>query len=193
MDACDRVVRMWEWDWQAPRDYGTRYDLGLLETCRTVLVRFKKHNKRQPRLGWLVSRLRYLADEDVLLPTRALIVNQRQWLWSAAGVAIGGCGATGNWELTRGSIAACWALTSAKPGDQVVLVGFDNIQLGVTLAADKAFSKECQSHPGFWGLKDYAGNKDKEGNHDFLAERRLLELLAADAGVSLSFAQDVWA
>lgn len=183
---------MWDWAWQPPEDYGTRYDFGLLETCRVVLDRFALHNEREPSEGWLASKLLNRLVTLKHLPKGTVIIDQREWLRSE-GHSIGGVGETGRWELTRGAIAACWGILTSEHADTVMLVGCDNLRLGVTLPAEQAFCETYIANPGSWGLKGYHAGVTKDGNHDFIAERRLLEKMAAKRGVALSFAQDAWA
>ena len=109
------------------------------------------------------------------------------------GRAIKGEGERGIWQLTRGGIAACWAIYNAPNGGEVILVGFDVIKRGVALPVADAFAPEYQAHPGFWGIDGYQEGKTKEGNHDYPAERALIELVAARKGaVSVYYAEDIW-
>ena len=192
IDSADIVVRMWEWHWQAPVDYGTRYDWGLIETHRKVLDKFDAFNSGKPRLGWIASKLYCNARCLATLPPNSIVVDQEQWL-KQEGAAIKGFGETGKWQLTRGGVAACFAISRAKPGTTLVLVGFDNIRRGVALAPDAAFSPIYQADPAFWGMDGYKEGATKEGNHDYPAERRLIELVASRrGGVTVAFAQDFW-
>lgn len=188
VNLCDRVVRMWDWDWQDPVDYGSRYDYGLIELHRLVMRRFLKHNQRTPEQGWIASKF---PDWTGARPRNSVVVDQHRWL-DTEGMAIGGRGETGRWELTRGGVAACWVLERSTAGDEVVLVGCDNLMLGITLPADEAFCAKYQASPAFWGVHDYAAGVTKSGNHDFPAERSLLEHMASRRGVALRFAQNVW-
>jgi hypothetical protein len=182
---------MWNWHWQKPEDYGTRYDVGLIEVHKTTIRDWREHNQRQPAQGWigsLLGRYRGMISE---LPPAARVINQeiytrqpRKQDW--------GCGETGVWQLTRGGVAACWAISQSKEGSSVVLVGFDIIRGGIALPVEDAFSAEYQSSAGFWGIGIYEAGKTKEGNHDYPAECRLYEFLAARHSINLSFAQDIW-
>lgn len=183
---------MWNWTWQDPRDYGERYDYGLLETHRRVIRQWREHNQAQPERGWLASKLFCNLADLKALPPGCVIIDQRQWI-EHEGKACHGCGETGVWELTRGGVAACWAITHAPHGSTIVLVGFDVIRAGIALPVEDAFSRVYMDDPAFWGMGAYKVGKTKEGNHDYPAERRLLELLAARRGACrLVFAQDEW-
>jgi hypothetical protein len=191
IDACDRVIRMWNWHWQAAADYGSRYDVGLIEVHKQTIADWRAHNRHQPSQGWIASLLmRYRGMVGEVPPTAALI-NQERWLklqqrkdW--------GCGETGDWQLTRGGIAACWAISTAREGDAIALVGFDVIRAGIALPVEDAFSPEYMASGGFFGMGCYVPGRTKEGNHDYPAERRLIEFMAARVPVSVAFAQDVW-
>lgn len=192
IDQSRLVIRMWNCDWQAPADYGRRYDWGLIETHKKVLKQFSTHRKLAPSKGWIASKLYCTRDVMAMVPTGAVLIDQEMWL-KQEGRAIKGCGEKGVWQLTRGGIAACWAVHQAIPGDTLVLVGFDIIKAGVAPAVDAAFSPEYQAHKGFWGLDGFTPGATKEGNHDYPAERRLIELVAARrGGVRLVFAEDEW-
>lgn len=182
---------MWNWHWQDAADYGTRYDWGLIEVHKSIIEQWREHNQHRPAKGWLGSMLMRYRNMINELPTDAVIINQEAYIrqprredW--------GVGETGVWQLTRGGVAACWAISNAKEGDMVVLVGFDVIKAGIAAPVDEAFSPEYMASAGFFGMGAYVAGKTKEGNHDYPAERRLLEFLAARWAVKLHFAEDVW-
>lgn len=181
---------MWDWHWQPPADYGTRYDFGLIETPAKFMRSWAEHNQRQPAIGWIASKLfgRFAYND---MPKMTEVVDQREWVRSE-GHDIGGVGELGKWELTRGGIAACWAIVNSKAGDSVVLVGCDFLRDGVTLPADQAFAPVYIANPGSWGLAGYVAGVSKSGNHDFPAERTLIERMAAKRRVTVAFAQDAW-
>lgn len=187
LDACGGVLRMWDSGWQNAADYGTRYDIGFLEIGHGLVEKAMRHRKRDPNRGWLAS---WLHGSSPRLPKMTEVVDQREW--TAVGRRFGGVGTTGRLEFTRGTVAACWAISRAEPGDEIVLVGFDNIRRGVTLDIDKAFCPEYRAHPGSFSFNGYKGGETKFGNHDYTVERPVMEFLAAERGVILSFAQDVW-
>lgn len=190
IDAADCVIRMWDWPWQEFSDYGIRYDWGVLETLAKVMRNWRQHNRATPAAGWIVSLLDQYAGFLRELPARSIIVDQRDWLRHAGSEA--GVGTTGRWELTRGGIAACWAATRALPGETIVLVGCDNLREGVALPLEAAFPAAYRAHPGAWPFTDYRGGVTKYGNHDFPAERRLIQKLGLHRGAHVVFAQDVW-
>lgn len=191
IDAADCVIRMWNWEWQKPDDLGTRYDYGLGETHKKVVLQWRDHCTRHPAKAYVVSLLdrynRHLRD----WPAGSIYVDQYDWL-NAHGKLIGGVGETGKWELTRGGIAAIWAITQAQPGDEIVMVGFDNLRQGIALPTDEAFCKAYQLDPAAWPLSDYKPGLTKNGNHDFPAEHKFIQLMAARQGVTASYAQDIW-
>lgn len=195
IDSADCVVRMWDWDWQDPRDYGTRYDFGLFELHPSLMPRFRAHNKRTPSIGWLASFLRwtiggYRPVTMKSLPSRTEVISQARWC--ALGASLGGVGATGGLRLTRGTIAACWALERLQSSSELVLVGFDNVLAGKTMPIDAAFSPRYQQALGRMAFANYRPNVSKTGNHDLVVERKILDHIAERSGVVLRFAQEVW-
>lgn len=208
IDACERVVRMWDWQWMGP-DYGTRYDYGIIEVHPGTMRRFWEHNERTPAKGFVASylwvpgpspakseaaRAREIAkarQRAPKLPVPTQVYNQRDWL-DGEGACIGGVGETGRWELTRGAFAACWAIITSSPGDTVLLVGFDNLYAGYTLPMGDAFPAAYLADPASAKFSDYFDGQTKSGNHDFPAEHGLIEYLAERRGVRLQWAQDVW-
>jgi hypothetical protein len=185
---------MWNWDWQDPADYGERYDVGIIETHPKIIKQWREHNRRMPAEAWVASILNCPRGTFSTLPERSITVEQHsRWIEQEGRAAgIEGCGETGNWELTRGGIAACWAMENAAPSGELILVGFDNIAAGVALAPDAAFSPVYQAHGGFWGMDGYKAGATKEGNHDYIAERLLLENMARRLGLGLRFAEAIW-
>lgn len=191
IDHCDLVVRMWDWQWQAPDDYGTKYDFGLFEIAAGQMERFYKFNKRQPRRGWLASFL-WRPGNAVTLPAKTEIIDQRRWTWIGTSV-FGGMGTKGKLEFTRGTVAACWAIECAQPGDTVILVGFDNVQAGMALPIETSFAPEYRSEPSSFHFDGYLEGQQKYGNHDFAAEWPVMDYIAERRGVRLRFAHDEWA
>lgn len=188
IDACT-VLRMWDWSrWQAPADYGVSYDYGFFEAHPQMMATFYENLQCDPSIGWVASALGEV--EKCVLPPRTEIVRQEPW--NEIGKALGGVGATGRLQFTRGTIAACWAIERAETGEEIVLVGFDNIRAGQELQINQAFSPAYRKNPGTFSFAGYRGGVTKNGNHDFAVEKPVLEYLAAQRGVKLSFAQDVW-
>ncbi len=192
IDACDRVIRMWNWGCFQGPDYGTRYDYGIIEVHPQCLDEFYKHNKRKPACGYVASKLWTRRRARHSLPEGSVVVDQRVWLDGRDGREVGGIGETGKWELTRGGIAACWAITQSRPGDTVVLVGCDNLYVGETLPLEDAFAQRYIDDPAAAKFSDYVAGVTKSGNHDFLAERDLIELMGKRRRVEVYFAQDAW-
>jgi hypothetical protein len=185
---------MWDWHWQRPDDHGERYDLGLLEIHPQLhYERFAPHNCRVPVEGWLGLLIKWSYDSKVLtrrdLPDPTEVVDQA--CWCAIGRTLGGLGTTGRLALTRGTIAACWAIEHSSDGE-VVLVGFDNVLAGRTLPTSEAFSPHYRAAPGVATFLNYRPGVTKAGNHDLAVERPLLALLARKRGIVLSFAQEAW-
>lgn len=195
IDSCDRVVRMWDCAWQDPETYGSKYDVGLIEIHPQILPDFWRYNRRMPELGWICSDLwiyRTHRRDGLILPDDSEIIDQHD-LWTYRyGEQLGACGASGRWELTRGGIATCWAITHSEPGDSVLLVGCDNLWGGRTLPIKEGFPEAYRADPATETFSHYVAGVTKHGNHDLPGERRLYELLAEKHGVEVSFAQDMW-
>lgn len=191
IDGCHCVVRMWNWHWQNKPDYGSRYDWGLIEAHRKALPQWREHNQHHPSEGWLGSVL--LCDQEFAakFPDNTQIIDQTAF-FQALPRKRWGVGETWNWQLTRGGVGACWAISKAKPGDEIILVGFDVIKAGIAPSVEDAFSAEYMASAGYYGIGSFAPGKTKEGNHDYPAERRLIMTMAKHAGVAVSFAEDVW-
>ncbi len=188
-------MRMWNWGWQASADYGCRFSIGILEVHPKIIKQWRAHGgTAEPDEAWVASILIAPRSTYDSLPKRCITVDQKYRWIEQEGRARGihGMGETGQWELTRGGIAACWAMENTAPGGEVILVGFDNIAAGIALPPDAAFAPVYQEHPGFWGMDGYKAGVSKEGNHDYVAELALLRGMAARLGVKLRFAGEVW-
>jgi hypothetical protein len=188
IDACDVVIRMWDCAWQPPADYGTKYDFGLFEVHPTMMRTFSQFRRREPTQGWIGSVLHQ--PQRCRLPDRTQLVDQERW--SRLGMQMGGVGRTGRLQFTRGTIASLWAIERARRGDTVVLLGFDNIRLGQTLALELAFCESYRANPGTFSFSAYRGGETKHGNHDFAIEYPLMRKIAQRRGVKLRFAEDMW-
>lgn len=189
IDGADLVIRMWDWHWQPADDYGTRYDYGLIEIAPVLLERARQHGKRSPRLGWVGSQL-YCGRRAMTLPARTEVIDQKRW--SRIGRAMGGIGATGRLEFTRGTIAALWTIERTEIGDAVILVGFDNVRRGASLPLEQAFCPAYRANEGSYPFDGYVGGVAKYGNHDYAIEWPLLKTWADLHRVSLDFAEDIW-
>lgn len=191
IDRCDAVVRMWDWTWQPAGDYGTKYDYGLFVLTPKQLQIFQQYNLCEPRKKWLA----YLGKPtENVFPFNAELVDTVRWCVKAR--ELGGVGLSGMLTLTRGCVAACWAIEHAVKGEAVVLVGFDNVLIGINQPIEKSF---C---PAYWqsymsrfapnAEKVYPIGQAKTATHDMAVERPLLKLLAEERNVSLHFAQEYW-
>lgn len=190
IDACNVVVRMYDWEWQPLADYGERYDYGIVALIPFSLKPFLEAvNKPQPAKGWLGYARGREPVNMAGLPKMEVISQD----FRDIGISLGG---SPGFNLTRGCAAACWAVNAAGQGGTVILVGFDNLKAGLTQEAAEAFPDAVlkdwdERHPG-WRDRLYRGGATKHGSHDIAIERVLLEKLAADRGVNLQFAEDVW-
>lgn len=196
IDACDFVLRMWDWQWQKPEDWGTKYDYGLIEAFGWGINTFWEHNAHKPAICWVLSqRPEWERELDRLkLPKPNNIVNSDRY--ERIGKRDGARGTTGNFKIQRGAVAACWMLEQPNICE-VVLVGFDNAYKGKALTIAEGYPAEYVGLPSTYPFKDYEKyakvGSTKYGNHDYAAERPLLDRIAKAQRVKLSFAQDVWA
>jgi hypothetical protein len=184
IDSCSAVVRMWDWAWQERADYGERYDYGVFTILPVSLKAFREAQPWPPRVSWLAYRR---ASDGGELPAATEIIDQ------CYRDRIGG--PTVN--LTRGCAAACWAIDRAGSGGIVVLVGFDNLKAGQCLPVEEAFPPRYREHYDRihpqWRRSWYPPNGGARcGSHDIAAERGLIEGLAAERGVTVAFAEDIW-
>jgi hypothetical protein len=189
IDACNVVLRMWDWHWQNEEDYGRKYDVGFFEIAPPLLKTFFKYNQSQPDLGYVGSVLWHA--NECQLPPRTEIITQDAW--AAVGTRLGGHSKTGKLAFTRGTIAACWAVDRfANAGDVVILVGFDNVKLGKTLSPEAGFPEEYRKQPSTFTFSGYKSNERSYGNHDFGIEWPVLQYLAKEREVKIAFADDLW-
>lgn len=183
IDQCT-VIRMWDWAWQERADYGERYDFGVFAVLPVSMRAFREAQPWPPAQGWLAYQR---GASDGVLPPRTEIIDQRYR------DRIGGPRV----NLTRGCAAACWAIDRAGRGGMVVLVGFDNLKSGRCAPAAEAFPPAYLDHydrayPG-WRRGWYPANgRTRCGSHDIAAERGLVEQLAAEQGVTLCYAEELW-
>jgi hypothetical protein len=186
IDAADVVIRMWDCGWQSEEDYGTKYDFGFYEIAPGLTEKVVQFRKREPSRAWIGS---LLFKRGKVLPY-TFQVDQTEWNNRCR--RMGGIGKTGRLQFTRGTIAACWAITQLEEGDAVVLVGYDVIRVGITPKVEEAFSPEYRRNPGTFSFNGWVADQTKFGNHDYAIERPFLESMATSRGISLYFAQDVW-
>lgn len=197
IDCCATVIRMWDYlPWQHPIDHGTKYDYGLFVLTPKGLGVFTEHNRGTPNRGWLAYMGKPVSGR---LPDRTTLVDPASWV--ALGQEMGGAGLSGRLTLTRGFVAAAWAITQARGGyglqsEAVVLVGFDNVIAGLNQSIAESF------HPEYWRLfnerfegkldKSYPIGTAKTETHDMSVELPLLKVLADQHKVDLWLAQDRW-
>lgn len=191
IDSCKKVVRMWDWQWQNPIDYGNKYDYGLFVLTPKGLQVFTRHNQETPARAWLAY---FGKPTSGLLPNGVPVEIVDTTPWVEIAQAMGGVGISGRLTLTRGCVAAAWAI--ANEPSRVVLVGFDNVHCGINRPVEQSF---C---PEYWNLylsrfkpdteKVYPIGSAKTATHDMAVELPLLKQLAENYRVELVFAQDIW-
>jgi len=188
IDACDAVIRLWDWDWQDAEDYGCKYDYGYFELSPRQLDRFHLHNKRTPTINWLGG---WLKQRDYPLPPNTIVVDPLPWV--RLGLALGGIGTKGKLTFTRGVVAAAWAIDClASAGDLIVLVGLDNVRAGKAISIEEGYPEAYLRTASIGPFKSYTGGVTKYANHDYAIEGPVLATLAKRKRVELAHAQDVW-
>ncbi len=191
IDSASRVVRMWNCAWQDPVDYGRRYTHGIIEAHPKFIRNFQRFNQLQPWVGWVASYLDgwgRRAGHPYRVPPKCETHDQRLWIEDPQlGGKVGGVGETGRWELTRGGFAGMWAIMTSRPGDQVTMVGCDNLRGGIALPVAEGFPLAYRRDPATESFQDYVVGALKTGNHDFPAERRLLQLYARQRHIDLAW------
>jgi len=190
IDACDLVVRMWDWDWQAPPDYGRKFDHGVVAMSRLQLAAWKARYAVEPEVSWL-GFLRYgtalLPGFDPIDPTQ----------WNEMAMGLGARRRAGAFNLTRGCAAICWAIERAGSGGEVIMVGFDNLMLGRLLPEAEAFNPDYRAHydsayPNWRVTGSYKAGADQHGTHDIAVERWLVSALGCEKGVTVRAAAEAW-
>lgn len=190
IDTCDLVVRMWDWEWQAPADYGRRFDHGIVALNPRQLEAWQKRHGAAPAVSWLGFMRDGVAAHPAMEP-----VNPARWNEIAAKLRTPG--KSRSFNLTRGCAAAAWAIKTARAAGDVVLVGFDNRRRGRLLSEEEAFSPTYLAHydatyPDWRRWSGYQAGETRCGSHDIAVERKLLGVLCAEAGNAMSFAEDLW-
>jgi len=189
IDACDYVIRMWDNHWQNEADYGTKYDYGFFEAHPSMMPHFWQHKQRDPTEGWAASLLFHSPRAYCQMPEGTELIDQAPW--AEIGEQLGGMGETGRLQFTRGTIAACWAIENSEPGDQIILVGYDNIHAGTALPVRAGFPEEYLEQQSTFSFNGYKPGR-KYGNHDFQCENPVMQHLAKKHNVTVTFAQDIW-
>jgi hypothetical protein len=188
IDSYDIVMRLWNWHWQRPRDWGKRYNLGFYEISPTEMARFNRYNCRYPDQGWVGTLLK---PYEGFLPNNTTLVDQDRWCQEAT--KMGGSGAGGKaLKLTRGVQAAAWLMSTQRQPNELMLVGFDNSYKGWGLPPEQAFPKAYMSCKAMFPLRDYAGGARQYSSHDYGIEKPFLEAMAARVGTRLFWSQDCW-
>jgi hypothetical protein len=186
IDAADRVIRMWNYHWQEPIDYGIKYDYGFYEVSPTEMARFYKYNQHRPGVAWLAAMLHPYRGN--LAPGTSIRIDPQRWVYEA--ISMGGVGENNKrLKLTRGAQAAAWAI-ELQP-ERVVLVGFDNTRVGTGLPIAQGWPPECVTFPATFPFRNYTGGNTKYSSHDYAVEGPFLAQLAKQNGVELVHAQDV--
>lgn len=190
IDSADLVLRMWDWHWQSETDYGRKYDIGFYEASKAWMPNFWQHNQHTPEQGWVASFWGN-SPKHCKTPDRSTFVCQERWCEQAK--AMGGHGL--NPELlhfTRGAIATCWLIENSKPGDKIILVGFDNVRARWCLSVEEGYSEIYRAQPSTFTFKHYIPGGPRHSCHDFSIEFPYMQRLAAEHGVEIVFADDVW-
>lgn len=174
IDKFDCVIRNWDHFGKGytKHNLGEKYDIAFYQVSPKYIQKLVTSTpKRQPAIGWLGS---YLKGTPTAYSNEIDSIDQTDWVKQAKKMG-GKSEQPPRLLLTKGTVAACWAISKTKPKGRVMLVGFDIVRAGYAVG-------------GRYGPdKLYRWRR-----HDFSIERKLLEHYAAEANVKLQFAQDVW-
>lgn len=190
IDACNLVVRMWDWAWQPAEDYGTRYDYGMVSLNQGQIGAWMRLNEKSPDRGWLGFK-----REGTLAHSGFETVDPAHWNQMAR--LLGARRPAGQFNLTRGCAALCWAIEKVGRGGEVVMVGFDNLRRGRLLPINEAFPAAYLDHydrafPAWRRSMPYEAGSETCGTHDIAVERWLVSTLGCERGVTVSAADDIW-
>lgn len=180
IDSCDRVIRMWDCHWQAPADYGTRYDIGVFTVHPIELAPMRELCERRPAEWWAydhrgIGRGGYI--EPLAEPQRR--IDPAGWI--ARGRAMGGGSVGRLYELTRGTAAALAALEWLRPA-RLVLVGFDSVEAGAIQKTQCAPDAVAVYRARGTAVHVAANiGRARTATHDYPTERRLIEAAAGDS------------
>ncbi len=184
IDEQSAVVRLWNHHWQPPADYGRRYDYGLITAPRNA-----QNAARNPARKWwyydvysktngTYNRLHGL-DVDVL--------PHKQWLSELE--QLGAKSENGKpLKLARGFAAALATACLLKP-QRMFMIGMDMLRDGVTTSpryGTAATSYRNATMPGH-ALELVDAGLEREGPHDYTAERALFDAKAAEHGIEIQW------
>jgi hypothetical protein len=74
---------MWNWTWQDPKDYGTKYDYGMLDVAKVLIEEFYNHKKADPAIGFLGFKHKKAPvpqDQKHMIPENLEYVNIEPWV-----------------------------------------------------------------------------------------------------------------
>lgn len=173
IDAYEAVIRFTGQSDYEVKDYGEKVTYGFYQVApKFVRTLINSPPTIEPDRGWVAS---YLKGDAYELPNTCDIVEQTRWLAMARQFIRSAVMQRRKLRLTRGCVAACWALESCAPKGSVTLVGFDFVRQGY-----------CQG--GKFGEQP----SELWRHHNFAVERPLLTRLAELNNVEVLFAQDEW-
>lgn len=196
IDQCNIVVRMWDCEWQAPEDYGVKYDYGMFVLTPKGLRMFVENRVKEPTQAYLAYMGKPVPAEAIKdIQHNTEFVDTRKWVQLAEAQGGRGLNPDKTLTLTRGTAAACWACEHS-PNGTVFLVGFDNVKKGINQTIQESFS------PAYWDLymsrfkpnveKVYPVGGAKTATHDMSVEASLIKHVADSCGVTLHYAEDFW-
>jgi hypothetical protein len=181
------VVRMWDWDWQPPDRYGSRFDYGLITTTQDT-----KDAVRLPTKAWFFYNVPHEPLISVLNGIDVIAWDHAPCFRRA--IALGARSTNGKAvKFTRGFAAVAATLTFLRP-KRVVVIGMGILCNGVTGSRyydSAALPYYVNHYPNMakvnpqWAANELTAGLVREGPHDFSTEAVLIRELAAETGALL--------
>lgn len=173
IDKHEAVIRFTEQLYYEPADYGEKFTYGFYQVAPKFVRQLERDPPTiEPDLGWIAS---YLKGPSYTFGFTRAVIEQTRWVATAKRLMLEDDTRRRELRLTRGCVAACWAIESCERGGSVALVGFDFVRQGYCQGG-----KFGEEPTAFWR------------KHNFAIERPLLMYLAEQNNVDVLFAQDEW-
>lgn len=183
IDAQDRIVRLYNHEWQRTKDYGTHYHHGVITSIKDPWRAW-----RRPTLSWFYFKSSGASDGDVREINDVAVVRLDHDKWHARALAMGGKAREKSLKLTRGFAAAAGAIETLRP-KLLYLIGMDMLRTGATMSPRYAMAASAwrdQVYPGVPQEAQPAGSRH-EGPHDYEVESALLASLAVEARAEIAW------
>lgn len=190
IDQCDYVLRLWDWTWQPPIDYGSRFDIGMYEIAAPHMKQFMTYNDANPTLHWIAVIIKHNSYFGPLVAGTDLFdISYWEEMGKIMG-AEGGC-KPGVFRFQRGAVLACYAMVKL-PITRCILVGHDNTRAREAMSIEEGHNPIYVDSPVCLSFRDYEPGLTKYGHHDYAMEGEVLSKIAHERSIELVHAQDIW-